>query len=119
MPAFTRQSATDATASSARRTPKSPHQTRRRKSPDRLLRSLRRGELYGFSAAACARLVRIVEDKLGRQLFGLVIHLGPEQEQHRLWIDQDLDAPVLDHLVGRIDGVGILHCVFHSRAAAV
>ena len=64
--------------------------------------AFRRRQLHRFPAAACAGLVRIVEDELRRQLFGLVIHLCPEEEQHRFGIDQDLDALVLDDLVGRI-----------------
>src|SRR5664280_3791090 len=70
-------------------------------------RALGRRELHGFAAAAGAGLVRIVEDELRRQLVGLVVHLGAEQEQHRLRIDQDLDALVLDHLVGRLHRVGV------------
>ena len=60
-------------------------------------------ELHGFAAAAGRGLVRIVEHELRRQLVGLVVHLGAEQEQHGLRVDQDLDALVLDHLVGRLD----------------
>src|SRR6201990_2131897 len=60
-------------------------------------------ELHGLAAAAGGNLVRIVEDELGLHLVGLVVHLGAEQEQHGLGVDQDLHALVLDDLVGRPD----------------
>src|SRR5262245_7575294 len=76
-------------------------------------------ELYRFAAAAGRRLVRIVEYELRRELVGLIIHLGADQEQHRFGIDQDAHALVLDHLVGGLDLLGILHRVGHAGAAAV
>src|SRR6516164_11629579 len=48
-----------------------------------------------------------------------LIHFGAEQEQHRLGIDQDAHAFVLDHLIQRIDLRGIFHGVGHAGAAAV
>ena len=42
----------------------------------------------------------------------LVIDLGADQEQHRLGLDQDGDALVLDHLVQRTDLIGIGEGVF-------
>src|SRR4029078_7060278 len=119
MPAFTRRSATVATASSARRIRKSPRQTRHSKSPARLVSGLRRRQLHRFTAAACTGLVRVVENELRRKLFGLVVHLCPEEEHHAFGVNKQLPALVLDDLVGRIYGVGILHRVFHSRTAAV
>src|SRR6266851_8980639 len=73
-----------------------------------LVLDLRSGELHRFAAAAGAGLVRIVEDELRRHLVDLVVHLGAEQKQHGLGIDQDLHALVLDDLVGGADIVGIL-----------
>src|SRR6516225_8845266 len=67
----------------------------------------RRLELHGLAATAGTDLVGIIEDELGLQLVGLVVHLGAEQEQHGLGIYQDLHALVLDDLVGRADFVGI------------
>jgi len=65
-----------------------------------LLRGVFRGrDLHGFAAAAGAGLIWIIEDELGRQFFGLIVHLGAEQEKHGLRIDQDLDALVLDNFV--------------------
>src|SRR5689334_10382983 len=102
------QNGTAATESFVKATRKSPPRAQQCRSPDRpLFGALRRCELHGFSAAACAGLVRIVENELRRQLLGLVVHLGSEQKQHRFWVDQDLDALVLDDLVSRIDGIGI------------
>src|SRR3954466_2785251 len=92
-----------------------------RPSPGRrqLSLSLRRRQLYRLPAAAGAGLVRIVEDELRLHLVGLVVHLGAEQEQHRLGIDQDLDALVLDDLVGRADIVGVFDGVGLAGTAAV
>ena len=56
-------------------------------------RVLGRLELHRFAAAAGRGLVRVVEHELRRQLLGLVVHLGAEQEQHRLRVDQDLARP--------------------------
>src|SRR5215475_6400885 len=71
----------------------------------------RRLELHGFAAAAGRDLVRIVEDELGLHLVGLVVHLGAQQVQHGLGVDQDLHALVLDDLVGGADLMGIFHGV--------
>src|SRR5205807_3468241 len=60
-------------------------------------------QLHRFAATTGAGLVRIVEDELRLHLVGLVVHLGAEQKQHGLGIDQDLDALVFDHLVGGTD----------------
>src|SRR5260370_23241665 len=80
---------------------------------------LRRRQLHRFAAAAGAGLVRIVEDELRRHLVDLVVHLGAEQKQHGLGIDQDLHALVLDDLVGGADIVGIFDRVGLPGAAAV
>src|SRR5580692_197262 len=77
------------------------------------------GQLHRLAAAAGRDLVRVVEDELGLHLVGLVVHLGAQQEQHRLGIDQDLDALVLDHFVGGADIVGIFDGVGLPGAAAV
>src|SRR6516162_56172 len=79
----------------------------------------RRRQLHRLTAAASTGLVWVVEDELGRQLVGLVVHLGPKQEQYGLWIDQDLHTLILDHFVGRVDRLGVLHRVFHAGAAAI
>src|SRR5690349_24961081 len=75
--------------------------------PARLVRlgtfGLGRREQHGFTAAAGRSLVRIVEHELRRYLADLPVHLGAEQEQHRLGVDHELDALVLDHLFGRPD----------------
>src|SRR3954454_22142005 len=84
-----------------------------------LTSDLRRRQLHGLAAAAGRDLVRIVEDELGLHLVGLVVHLGAEQEQHRLGIDRDLDAAVLDHLVGGADFMGIFDRVGLAGATAV
>ena len=78
-----------------------------------------RRQLHRFAATAGAGLVRVVEDELRLHLVGLVVHLGAEQEQHGLGIDQDLDALVLDHFVGRADLVGVFDRVGLPGAAAV
>src|SRR5712671_1694451 len=57
---------------------------------------LRRRQLHGFPATAGAGLIWIVEDELGLQLVGLVVHLGAEQEQHGFGINEDLHTLVLD-----------------------
>src|SRR6516165_9220922 len=80
---------------------------------------LRRLELHRLAATAGRDLVRVVEDELRLHLVDLVVHLGAEQEQYGLGIDQDLHALVLDDLVGRTDFMGIFHGVGLSRAAAV
>ena len=49
----------------------------------------------------------------------LVVHLGAEQEQHRLGIDEDLDALVLDDLIERLLLLRPFHRVFHAGAAAI
>src|SRR6266566_1245308 len=76
-------------------------------------------QLHGFAAAAGAGLVRVVEDELRRHLVDLVVHLGAQQEQHGLRIDQDLHALVLDDLVGRTNLVGVFDRIGLPRAAAV
>ena len=76
-------------------------------------------QLHGFAAAAGAGLVRIVEDELRRHLVDLVVHLGAEQKQHGLGIDQDLDALVLNDLVGGADIVGVFDRLGLPGAAAV
>src|SRR3954462_7281771 len=63
----------------------------------------RRRQLHGFAAAAGRRLVRIVEHELRGELVGLEIHLGAEEKHHRLGIDEDAHALVLDDLVMRAD----------------
>ena len=87
--------------------------------PDELSLDLRGRQLHRLAAAAGAGLVRVVEDELGLHLVGLVVHLGAEQEQHGLGIDQDLDALVLDDLVGRADVMGVFDRVGLPGAAAV
>src|SRR4051812_29173673 len=47
-------------------------------------------ELHGFATPAGRDLVRVVEDELSLHLFGLVVHFGAEQVQHRLGVDQNL-----------------------------
>ena len=60
------------------------------------------------------------EDELRRQLRGLEIHLGAEQEQHRLGVDEDRHALVLDDLVAAgSTALRIFHRVGHAGAAAV
>jgi glutathione S-transferase len=78
-----------------------------------------RFELDRFAAATGRGLVRIIEHELRRQLVDPVIHLGAQQEQHCLGIDQDAHALVLDDFVQRIDLLGIIHDVGHAGAAAV
>ena len=56
---------------------------------------------------------------LAASLVDLVVDLGADQEQHRLGLDQDGDALVLDHLVQRIGGLGVFEDVFLAGAAAV
>src|SRR6185295_10846223 len=76
-------------------------------------------QLHRLAAAAGGNLVRVVEHELRLHLVGLVVHLGAEQEQHGLGVDQDLDALVLDHLVGGADLVGIFYGVGLAGAAAI
>ena len=80
---------------------------------------LGRLELHGFAAAAGTNLVRVVEDELGLHFIGLVVHLGAEQEQHGLRIDQDLHALVLDDFIGRADLMGVFDGIGLSGTAAV
>src|SRR3954468_14342604 len=80
---------------------------------------LRRRQLHGLAAATGGNLVRVVEDELGLHLVGLVVHLGAEQEQHGLGIDQDLAATILDHLVGGPHFMGVFDRVGLPGAAAV
>src|SRR5262245_44099587 len=68
-----------------------------------------RFELHRFAAAAGGGLVRIVEHELGGELVGLIVHLGAEQEQHRLGIDQDTNSLVLEHLAALRDPPVIFH----------
>src|SRR3984893_9560097 len=70
---------------------------------------VRRRQLHGFPASAGGNLVRVVEHELGGELVDFEVHLGPEQEQHRLGIDQETHALVLDDLVGRLGALGIFH----------
>jgi hypothetical protein len=62
-------------------------------------------------------LVGVLEDEARLQLLLLVVHLGADQEQRRLGVDQELDAAGLDHLVHRLLLVGELQRVAHARAA--
>src|SRR6516165_3866323 len=55
-------------------------------------------KLHRFAATAGRDLVRVVEDELRLHLVDLVVHLGAEQEQYGLGINQDLHALVLDDL---------------------
>src|ERR1700733_10558799 len=85
-----------------------------------LLLSLgRRLELHRFAAPAGPGLVGIVEHELGGELLGLVVHLGAQEEQDRLGVDQHAYALVLDQLVGRLDLLGVFHRIGHAGAAAV
>src|SRR4051812_34286659 len=61
----------------------------RRDDAKKLTLRLRRRQLHGFAAAAGADLVRVVEHELRLHLVGPVVHLGAQQEQHGLGIDQD------------------------------
>src|ERR1043166_9425074 len=79
----------------------------RRDDGEKSVLGLCRRQLHRLAAAAGADLVRIVEDELRLHLVGLVVHLGAEQKQHRLGIDQNLDALVLDDLVGRLHVGGL------------
>src|SRR2546430_12389562 len=83
------------------------------------LSDLCRRQLHRLAAATGRDLVRIVEDELGLHLVGLVVHLGAEQEQHGLRVDQDLHAPVLDHLVGGTDLMRVFDRVGLAGAAAI
>src|SRR5947209_8447935 len=65
-----------------------------------------RYERNRFPAAAGRDLVRVVEHELGRELGRAEIHLGAEQEQHGLGVDQHGDALLLHDLVARPDGLG-------------
>src|ERR1700733_14078123 len=85
----------------------------------RLAVNLRGRQLHRLAAAASAGLVRIIEDELRRHLVDLVVHLGTEQKQHSFGIDQDLDALVLDDLVGGADIVGVFDGIGLPGAAAV
>src|SRR5207237_2829710 len=130
-PAFMPRSAPAATGLSAKPTPRSPKPTWPR--PDQAIhtrisiRSTRglegaiggRRERDGFAAPAGGSLVRVVENELGRELVDLVVHLGTEQKQHGLRVDENPHAFVLDHLVGGIDLLGVFHRVGHTGAAAV
>src|SRR5262249_46281652 len=78
-----------------------------------------RGELHRLAATAGRRLIWIVEHKGRGQLVDLEVHLGAEQEQHGLRVDQKLHALVLDHLVELVGSLGIFHRVGHAGAAAV
>src|SRR5437868_7316851 len=80
---------------------------------------LRRRQLHRLAAAASADLVGVVEDELGLHLVGLVVHLGAEQEQYGLGVDQNLDALVLHHFVGRLHIVGVFHRVGLPGTAAI
>jgi hypothetical protein len=75
--------------------------------------------VHALAAAAGVGLVRVVEHELRRQLGGLVVDRGADQEQHGLGIDQDGHALVLDHLVDRPLLGGVFEDVFRARAAAV
>src|SRR3954465_2017092 len=78
-----------------------------------------RGDRDRFAAAAGRGLVRVLEHELRRELRRLVVHLGAEQEQHRLRIDEDLDALVLDDVLAGLRAFRVLHRVGHAGAAAV
>ena len=53
------------------------------------------------------------------ELVGLVVHLGAEQIQHGLRIDDHARAVALDDLVELADAVGPGHGVLHAGAAAL
>src|SRR5258708_36197736 len=80
---------------------------------------LRSRQLHRLAATAGTDLVGIVEDELGLHLVGLVVHLGTEQEQDGLGIDQDLDALVLVDFVGRAAIMGVFDREGRPGAAAV
>src|SRR3954452_8370478 len=69
----------------------------------------RRGELHRFAAAAGRGLVRVVEHECRREFVDLEVHLGPEQEQNRLRVNQELHALVLNDLVELRGLLGIFH----------
>ena len=73
----------------------------------------------GFSAAAGANLVGVVEDKTGGQLVLLEIHFGAKEKQHRPGVDGEADALVLDHFIARCRAGGDFHGIGHAGAAAV
>src|SRR4029078_118856 len=88
---------------------------------DRLFGGDRLGGLqhHRLTAAASRGLVRVIEDKARFQCRFPVVHLGAEQEQDCLWIDEDLDAFVLHDLIERALLFGPFHGVFHAGAAAI
>src|SRR5207249_3364812 len=75
-------------------------------------------DVEGLAAAAAALLVRIAESEAALQLLFEVIHLGPEDEHDRFWIDQYRHALVFDDLVEFALLVGIFDRVAKPRAAA-
>src|SRR5690606_18191330 len=72
-----------------------------------------------YAAPTGAGLVRIVENELGGQLVDFVVHLGAEQEQNSLRVDQNANPLVLDNFVELVLLSSPAHRVFHARAAAV
>src|SRR5438132_846818 len=56
-------------------------------------------DMEGFAAAAAALLVRIAEDEARLELLLHIIHLGAQDEERGLGIDQHGHPMLLDHLV--------------------
>src|SRR3954452_5953048 len=74
-------------------------------------------DMEGLAAAAATLLVRITEHEAGLQLLLHIIHLGAEDEQGRLGIDQHGNAVLLDHFVRRLLLVGIFDGVAEAGTA--
>src|SRR5207237_10228768 len=77
----------------------------------------RASDMERFAASAAALLVRIPEDEARLDLLLDVVHLGTQDEQRGLGIDQNRDAVLLDQLVHRVPLVGIFEGVAEPRAA--
>src|SRR5262249_51820265 len=74
---------------------------------------------HRLPASASGGLVWVVEDKPGGEFIDSIIHFRAEEEKHRLWIDEEAHAFLVDNLVTRIDSLGIFHRIGHACAAAV
>lgn len=71
-----------------------------------------------FAAATLAFFVRVFEDEAAFKFFFDKIHLGTDEEHHRLRVDQHFHAFLLHHLIELAHLVGILDGIGQAGAAA-
>ena len=64
-----------------------------------------KSNMKAFSTAAGALGIRVVEDELAFDLIVNEVHLGPDDKEQGLLVNDDSDPPLLDHFVELADAL--------------